>query len=79
MGEQVKEAPARITGFIDITKPHLKKVIHREGENEVKIKEMRHVRGFNTLAAAFQRAMEKADDGSEGVRHTSLRGRRTRR
>ena len=48
MAEQVRK---------DATKPHLKKVIRRDGDKEVKGEQDKWLNGFNTIAQAFERAM----------------------
>ncbi len=60
---------------VDATKPHLRKVLRREGDRELKGTETPAPRGFNTLAQAF----EKAKNDNEGLRNTSIRGGRARR
>lgn len=77
MGKQVnRHTPAKIIGFIDLTKPHLKKVIRKDGDREVKGKVSVGPKGFNTLALAFEKA--KNSNGDEGLRDTGLHRGRTR-
>jgi len=75
LGQQVEKA--KITGFIDLTKPHLRKVLRREGDNEIKGKVSPGPKGFNTLALAFEKAME--EDVNKGLRTAPVHRRRARR